>query len=126
MLFLRCFFTFLFLPVIIDTAYSVLTQNNRGSRSTVDDGLILDKKTEEQFSFDLNYDTKNISSGLEDKGGSDGEEKEFTASQREFGSKKKSRTFLGPLSLDFKDKFKPKRGIIYDTRDRFGGGFISG
>ncbi|XP_048507174.1 keratin, type I cytoskeletal 9-like isoform X2 [Athalia rosae] len=40
---------------------------------------------------------------------------------------KKPRTFFGPLSLDLKDKFYSKRGIIYDTRDSFdAGGFTGG
>ncbi|XP_046750557.1 keratin, type II cytoskeletal 2 epidermal-like isoform X2 [Diprion similis] len=117
--------TFFLIFCASDSAHTVPNQKNRGSRSTVDNVLLLDKKSDERLSIDLNDKRSNASIAFDDKEG-EAEDGRILAKPEEFRKTKKPRTFLGPLSLDFKDKLNPKRGIIYDTRDSIGGGFTGG
>ncbi|XP_046433775.1 protein SPT2 homolog isoform X1 [Neodiprion fabricii] len=109
-----------------DSAHTVPNQKNRGARSTVDNVLLLDKKTDDRLSIDLTDKRRNASIAFGDKEGEDEDERILVKPEEFRKTKKQPRTFLGPLSLNFKDKLNPKRGIIYDTRDSTGGGFTSG
>lgn len=117
--------TFLFILFVIDNASSILTQSDRGLGSTAAIILPSPKKLDDRFSVDLNEEQRNTSTEFDDKE-TKGDERGRYTGLRDSTKEKKPRTFLGPLSLDFKDKLNPKRGIIYDTRDSFGGGLVSG